>query len=234
SGFRWLNETWLKVDLGVEVYNHQPVGYDLPFLLSRLVYALSGIALVVLASRHFAATLRGRQDKPSRWRQRRRMPETATAPADVLGERPMSAFGMSSERPSFVRTALDVAHFEARNLLSQPGLYIFVPLILLQTIGNTFFQVGAFETPLLLTPGAAAVGSMNTLTLLVAFLILFYTVESVSREWRTGLAPMFYASPARTGAILLGKALATSMVGVAILLACYLGAAIVMLFQGQV
>ena len=70
-------------------------------------------------------------------------------------------------------TVWDVARFEARNLRSQPGLYIFIPLILLQTIGSTFFQVGAFDTPLLLTPGVAAVGSMNTLTLLISFLILF-------------------------------------------------------------
>lgn len=236
SGFRWLNETWLKVDLGVEVYNNQAVGYDVPFLLSRLAYALLGITFAWLAGRHFEANLRGRKDSeaskwPLGWRRRKPEPTAATAP---FTERPLSALGMKSQPPGFLRTAFDVARFEARNLRSQPGLYIFVPLILLQTIGNTFFQVGAFETPLLLTPGAAAVDSMNTLTLLVAFLILFYTVESVSREWRTGLASMFFATPARTGAILLGKALANSLVGVAILLACYLGAAIVMLIQGEV
>jgi ABC-type Na+ efflux pump permease subunit len=239
SGFRWINETWLKVDLGVEYYNHQPVGYDLPFLLSRLVYALLGIALVVLASRHFTATLRGRKDSKSpRWRLWRKTPEASVAaPAastHVFEERSIAALKMRSGPPGFVRTTFDIARFEAKNLLSQPGLYIFVPLILLQTIGSTFFRVGPFETPLLLTPGSAAVGSMNTLTFLVAGLILFYTVESVSREWRTGLAPMFYASPTRMGAILLGKALANSLVGVTILLACYLGAAIVMLAEGKV
>ena len=109
-----------------------------------------------------------------------------------------------------------------------------MPLILLQTIGNTFLQLGAFDTPLLLTPGMAAVGSMNTLTMLVAFLILFYTVESLIREWRTGLAPIYYSTPARTAALLAGKALANAIVGVAILLACYLGASVVMAFQGKV
>ncbi|MEM7356340.1 MAG: M1 family aminopeptidase, partial [Acidobacteriota bacterium] len=238
SGFRWLNETWLKVDLGVEVYNQQPVGYDLPFLLSRLVYVLAGFAAVALASRHFAVNLRGRKaTAPSRWRLLRRKRE-AEPPAEtahaVAAQGSLTDLGMRSGQPSFLRTALDVARFEARNLRSQPGLYIFVPLILLQTIGSTFFQVGAFDTPLLLTPGTAAVGAMNTLTLLVAFLILFYTVESVSREWRTGLAPMFYATPTRTGAVLLGKAMANSIVGVTILLASYLGGAIVMLVQGKV
>ena len=69
--------------------------------------------------------------------------------------------------------------------------------------------------------------------MLVAFLILFYTVESLIREWRTGLAPIYYSTPVRTAAFLAGKAFANAIVGVAILLACYLGASLVMAFQGS-
>ena len=86
------------------------------------------------------------------------MPATTTS-VSVLGDlarAPLSAVGMKVSVPGFVRTVLDVARFEARNLASQPGLYLFVPIILIQTIGSLGFQVGAFETPLLLTSGGGA------------------------------------------------------------------------------
>jgi ABC-2 type transport system permease protein len=240
SGFRWLEETWIKVDLGVEHYNHQPVGYDLPFLLSRLAYAVLGFLLVGLSSRHFAATLRGRTPGKSHRRQAASAASAASAPATtpsplaLLDSGGLGDLAMESRRPGFLRTLVDVARFEARNLRSSPGLYIFVPLILLQVIGSAFSRTGAFDTLLLLTPGTAAVGSMNTLTLLVCFLILFYMVESLHRERVTGLAPIYYATPAGTAAMLAGKAVANSLIGVAILVAAYGAAALVMLFEGQV
>jgi ABC-type transport system involved in multi-copper enzyme maturation permease subunit len=231
SGFRWLNETWIEVDLGVEFYNHQPVVYDAPFLLSRLAYAGLGLLLVVFSTRHFAATLRGER---ARGRSHKAASAPAAAPLATAGSAPLTTLQMGQRVPGFLRTVVDVARFEARNLRSSPGLYIFVPLILLQVIGDSFTQVGAFDTLLLLTPGVAAVGSMNTLTLLVCFLILFYMVESLHRERVVGLAPIYLATPAKTAAILAGKALANSLVGVAVLLAAYLGAAVVMLYEGAV
>ena len=36
SGVRWLGETYLKVDRGADYYNTQRIGFDVPFLLSRL------------------------------------------------------------------------------------------------------------------------------------------------------------------------------------------------------
>ncbi|MCP4657422.1 MAG: hypothetical protein GY856_18610 [bacterium] len=233
SGFRRMDETWLKVDLGVGYSNHQPIDYDVPFLLSRLLFAVAGILMVVLSHRHFAATVRGEKAPEKTRLERRRTPAAAEGEAPEAGRRSLSGLAMSTRRPGLVQTVLDVARFEARNLRGQPGLYIFVPLILFLTIGDNFSQLGAFDTPLLLTPGLAAVGSMNSLTLFVALLILFYTVESVAREWNTGLAPIFYATPARTAALLTGKAVANSIVGVAILVAAYVGAAVVMLDQGK-
>ena len=37
SGFRWLNETWLKVDRGVSFYNNEAIPLDRGFLISRVV-----------------------------------------------------------------------------------------------------------------------------------------------------------------------------------------------------
>ena len=232
SGFRWINETWIKVDKGVEFYNHNPVGYDAPFLASRAVYALLGIGFVAGARRHFARTLRGTAAKPAKRRPRDEA-AASTSPA-AASTAPIAALSMRSRAPGFLRTVLDVARFEARNLASQPGLYLFVPIILIQTVGSLSFELGAFDTPLLLTPGIAAANSMNTLTLLVCFLLLFYSVESVVREWNTRFAPIYYATPARTGAFLLGKAVANAIVAAVVLVAAMIGVAIVLLVQGKV
>ena len=60
AGFRWLNETWLKVDRGVAFYNTAPIPPDAAFLASRAGDGRRwGWAPWRLASRHFAATLRG-------------------------------------------------------------------------------------------------------------------------------------------------------------------------------
>jgi len=231
SGFRWMNETWIKVDRGVDFYNSNPVVYDLPFLLSRIVYVLIGLGIAAGSARHFAATLRGVRVRI----RRRRLVEPAGLPARRgSAEATVASLGMAVRPPGFVRTVLDVARFESRNLASQPGLYLFVPIILIQTIGTLMISVGAMDTPVLLTSGTAAVRSMNTLTLLVCLLLMFYTVESVLRERNTRLVQIFHATPSRTAALLFGKSLANGIVGAVVLLATMLGAWIVMLVQGKV
>jgi hypothetical protein len=227
SGYRWINETWIKVDRGVEFYNTNPVGYDWPFLASRLAYLLLGLALVGSSARHFAATLRG--DRVGR----RRAKAVAPAVEPTSTPAPITRLGMTARVPGFVRTALDVAGFEAKNLAGQAGLYLFVPIIILQVVLNRAFDVGAFDTPVLLTSGVAAVASMNSLTLMLCALLMVYTAESVLRDRTTGLAPVSYATPARTAAMLLGKSLANGIVGVVILLAAMLGSFVVVLFQGN-
>jgi ABC-type transport system involved in multi-copper enzyme maturation permease subunit len=236
SGYRWLNETWLKLDRGVDFYNTTPVGYDLPFLLSRVAYVLVGIGAVGLARRHLERNIRGERAIRLTKKTKGAAPSPESSGDWPTAERsaPVAAIGMRSSSPGFVRTVLDVARFEGRNLRSAPGLYLFVPIILLQTIGTEFFRTGAFDTPLLLTNGVAAVSAMNALTMLVCFLLLFYTVESVLRERNTRLDPILYATPARTAAVLLGKAVANGLVAAVILLASMIGAFIVLLIQGRV
>ena len=57
-GFRWLRETWLKVDLGTAFYNTQPMRVDAGFAWSRLGFVLSGLIAVAATARHFAHTFR--------------------------------------------------------------------------------------------------------------------------------------------------------------------------------
>jgi ABC-type transport system involved in multi-copper enzyme maturation permease subunit len=229
SGFRWLNETWMKVDRGVKFYNEGRIGFDLPFLLSRFLLAGLGLGAVAYSQFRFASGLRGtgkvRATKKAK---------AAAAPSESASRpAPLASLSMGTRPPGLVRGILEVARVEFRELLSSPGLYLFVPLILLQA-ASEFIDVGAMEAPLLITPGLAAVRMMNTLTLLVCLLLLFYTVESLVRDQTTGFSSIVYASPVQSASVLFGKALANSFVGAAILLAALSISFVGMLIQGKV
>lgn len=224
AGFRWLNETWLKVDRGVEFYNTAPIAFDGGFLLSRLGLVVIGLASVALAERRFARQIRGR----AKVRTTGPVPAAAAAPPAPVRLRDL---GMAARGRGFVHDALAVWRFEARELWASPGLYLFVPIIIVQILGNAMIRVGAFDTRLLNTSGSMAVSSMNTITLLVCLLLLFYIVESLIRERSTGIHPVFYATPVRTGAVLFGKALAGALIPAVIFLASFLACVIAILFE---
>ena len=59
GGFRWLNETWLKVDRGVKFYDSAAIPADIGFLASRVVFVALGLLAVELSRWHFSARLRG-------------------------------------------------------------------------------------------------------------------------------------------------------------------------------
>ncbi len=247
AGFRWINETWLKVDRGVDFYNHAPVAFDRVFLLNRLLVVGAGLLALFGAQRAFARSLRGASALPSWWPRRRarsaarRLPPEASEsggsaePAAIPAARkPLSALQMSVKAPGLFRGTWIVLRAELRELRSQPGLYLFVPIILIQVIGTALVAVGAFETPLLQTPGGLAARALNTLTLLTVLLLLFYTVESLERERNTGFGSIFFATPLRSASMLLGKALANSAVGIVVALACLAADLVVLLVQGKV
>lgn len=236
AGFRWLNETWLKVDRGVKFYNSAPVGLDGVFLANRLVLLAVGLGGAWFARRRLAGDLRG-EKVPRRQVEAvdlEALPAGAVA-AEEPGEAPaISGFGMSARAPGLLAGAWTVARAELQELRHQPGLYLFVPLILLQVVGQAFLNTGAFDTPLLYTSGTLAVGVMNMITVLVCLLLLFYTVESLERERRSGFASMFHATPVRTGAILLGKTGANAFIAAVILAAAFVGCMIALAIQGHV
>ena len=206
SGFRWINETWIKLDRGAGFYNTARVGIDLPFLLSRLAFLGVGLLGVVLAQRHLAAHLQGQTssagDGTRRWFRRRNATLEAspgeaggtttgattgvTTGAVVPFPRSLADLRMRTGGAGLVQGTLEVAGTELRNLLASPGLYLFGVLILVQTLGNSLIALGPFQTELLITPGEAAVQSMETLSLLLGLLLMFYTVESIERERADG------------------------------------------------
>src|SRR5208337_3543048 len=115
---------------------------------------------------------------------------------------------MAVTRPGLISGAWHVARIELAELVSSPGLYLFVPLILLQTVSQSLVQVGHLDTPLLVTSGSFAVTAMTQLTTCVCLLLLWYTVDALDRERSTRLAEIAHAAPIRTGSLLLGKAVA--------------------------
>lgn len=223
AGFRWLAETYLKADRGVAFYNETPVQYDAIFLGSRAAF----VALGLLAG-HACVWALNRRTGPRR---------AATAPAAAArrtarGEQAAIALAtqqgsgttlpvMATSPVGFLASTWSFLRVEARQLLRSPGVWLFGPLILLQTFGAALAAFGAFDTPLLHTSGGLAANSFNTLTLLLVLLSLFYTVESLVREERVGAARLIWSTAAPTASIVVGKVLANVLVAAAIL-ACAL------------
>jgi hypothetical protein len=84
AGFRWLQETWLKVDRGVGFYNTGRIGFDLPVLASRLGFCLLGLAAVAWSNARLAATLRGAvRVRPARKREQEARAASEARLADV-------------------------------------------------------------------------------------------------------------------------------------------------------
>ena len=229
AGLRWIKEVYLNVDRGVEFYNHAHVGLDAAIVAQRVACVALGLGAVFLTQARVAARLKGARAR----RGKARLESLAPAPAMRVEPRPLALLDMGSGAPGFWAGALEMARTELRLLGRHPGLYLFVPIILIQLFGGVI-ENGAFDTPLLQTSGTLAVSAMNTLTHLICMVILFYTTESLQRERSTRLGAITYSSPLRTGALLLGKSLANTLLGAVIVVAALVGCAIVLAVQGKV
>ncbi len=233
SGFRWLRQNFLTVDRGIAFYNTRPIDYSAAFLLSRAGVALAGLGLVDLARRHFAGGLR-KARAASRSGQAALVP--AGAVAAVPSAAPLGVLRMTSGSRAgkgALRGALTVARFEAAELFSHPALYVLIS-IFLALISLAFVnQFSAeFGSPIYLTPGVAAAGSLTLLTTSLLLILLFYTVESLRREPDTGAAAVVYTTPVPTPSLLMGKALANGAVLALALLGTLVTAFEVMRRQG--
>ena len=211
SGFRWLNETFLTIDRGVEFYNTAQLRPDAGFLLSRVAFGILGLVAVAGATRSYVGRLR-RGGSDSRVASLFRKRAKGASPAVPSGAATLRGLGMATQPLGFWKAAAAIGREEVRELVRRPGMYLFVPLILWQSIANSVFAIGAFNSRVLLTPGEMAVRQLNTLALLICFLLLFYTVESLHKERGRQLAEIFNSTPIPTGSILLGKTVGNSVV----------------------
>lgn len=235
TGFRWLTRTFIDEDRGVAFYNTAWIMPDSTFALSRVVFGVVGLGGAWLTGRRLART------ESKDWRIANTQAllaeaaRSASAPGSVEHASIAARGGpLPSEvrHPGFFASTWHIVRQETRSLLRSPGVWLFGPLILLQIYGTTAFRPGTLDTEALVTTGTAAAGGFNTLTLLLCFLTLFYTVESLVREERCGMSSMFRASSVPTGAILAGKALANAVLAMVIVVAASLGIGLVILVQG--
>jgi hypothetical protein len=248
AAFRWLNETWLKVDRGVRFYNTQSIPLDGIFWANRILFLILGLGAVGASQAHFTASLRGASKRAARaWiAARGAKPEAIDelvpagvgsaldAESGMTTQRPLADLGMKSGRPGLFAGIWTVARVELAELLSSPGLYLFVPLLVLEAIGPNIVAVGAFDTPILWTSGTLADRSLDPLGILLCLLLMFYTGESFLRDRNTRLAAISSAMPVRTGSLLLGKAVANSMVGVVVLLIQFVTTVALLIYQRKV
>ncbi|MFO0961387.1 MAG: M1 family aminopeptidase [Phycisphaerales bacterium] len=236
TGFRWLDRTWLRADKGASFYNTTPIPLDALFIGNRgALVALGAVALGVAAA---TETRRSRHPYAVAPAEAGRIIEEQTqaaakAPVRAVDAEPgLARLGMTQRDPGWIDTALAEGGAEARELRRSAGLWIFVPLITLESVGASVFVPGPFDTPLLVTPGSFVAQGFNTVTLCSLLLLLFYFTESLGRDEQTRLAPMVRASAARTTAIIAGKALAiVGVVLAAVLVAVWMGMLIAMGIQ---
>lgn len=216
AGFRWLNETYLKVDRGVAFYNTQPIGLDGLIVAQRVGLVALGVGALAWAARReerrwrapYAVDAASRTAIIAAADRARRTQDQAPAP-----HRPMAALGMRQaprDMRSAASAAVDAFRAEARELRRSPGLLIFVPLIALQCAGFVFVP-GAFDTPNLVSAGNFAAQSYNTVTLLSLLMVLYYFTESLARDDRVRIGAIVAASPAPTAALVVGKMLACAL-----------------------
>ncbi len=234
SGFRWLKQTWLMADRGIAFYNANPIGYDGAFLLSRVGHVVFGFVLVAWSRRSLDQSLR-RPGNTRLARLARRVNSLrssgamkrigGTTPSAVPGTAgSLRALDMRQRPRGWWTKTWSVTRAELKELISQPGLYIFVPAVFIFTVVLLDAGAGPFRTPLLVTSGYAATFGLQAATFWMCLLVLFYAVESFRREWSTRVADIFYVSPVPTSAILAGKVLANLVVALAILAATFLAA----------
>jgi len=246
SGNRWLSETWLKADRGVDYYNTQPMVVDPAFALSRVAWCVAGVLAVPLTARTLFRRVRTSTERrlSSNAAQALAAQQVAAA-AQALSGRQAAAISalpsapgvrlgdmrMATHSPGVLAGLWTVLRNELRMLLRSPGVWLFAPLIILQVVGSSLANTQWLGTESLATTGSLATSAFNTLTLLLIFLTLFYTVESMVREERLGFAGLLRASGVRTSSLMVGKILANAGLALVLMAATVVGCTIVLVIQ---
>jgi ABC-2 type transport system permease protein len=241
SGFRWLWETWMKVDMGVDFYNNSAVPLHPLFILSRIFFILLGFTAIALSQLHFRKTLRTDRKKRFFSRFARTDNQTGVPGQDPellinipAPNAPLQLLEMHRRKPLWFSTFWNVLRTETRELRNSAGLYLFIPVIMLDVLTEAVTALGPMDTPLLITPGQFAVHSMGSLTVLGCLLLLFYTVESIRRESSVHLSDIFNSSSVRSSPVLLGKAVANGMIGFLVVMTVFVSGLIILSVQGTV
>jgi ABC-2 type transport system permease protein len=235
SGNRWLSETWLKADRGVDFYNTQPLTMSDAFAVSRVAWCALGLLAAPLSARILYRRTRSAAERRLTPKAAQALAASqAAAVASALPSVPrirLQEMRMQTREPAALAGLWTVLHNELRILLRSPGVWLFAPLIILQVVGSSLASTRWLGTAPLATSGSLAASAFNTLTLLLIFLTLFYTVESMVREERLGFAGLLRSSAVRTPSLMIGKILANAALALVLMAATILGCLIVLLIQ---
>ena len=245
TGFGWFNRTYLQEDRGVDFYNTGSISLDTPFLVSRLLLIALGLGAVAFSQAGFRRSLRQAARTPLRVRKTsvrnvrvksilESPPGAPHAPAALRPALPLSGLAMRSRPPGLFQSVFPLARAELRELITQPGLYLFIPLIVLFTVTSALDSTGMLDTPLLLTAGSMAVAQLQTLTLFTCILLLVYTVEALERDRSVAFSVIRNALPLRSASLLMGKFLALNTIVFVVLGACLATSLLVLARQGHV
>lgn len=251
SGLRWLKQTFFDDDRGITYYNTESIAFDSTYMLHLLVAVLVPVMAIAAAVPSCRAVARGRTsttgDGPiSRrlrrvWAHLRAKAETASAAETesatesesvtrTRDEGALRDLSMGSRPPGLLASAWILLRLEVRTRARQVILYLFM-LMTATTVGEAATSVGAFGAPLTVTAGTLAVRSIGMLTLIVCLILLFDTVESLTRERTTRFDALLFAAPLRTGVMILTKNGASALVMAAMLLAALTSAVAAQAFQ---
>ncbi|MGI9519433.1 MAG: ABC transporter permease, partial [Pirellulaceae bacterium] len=233
-GTRWLNETYFNVDRGAEFYNTQPVKLGTAFLISRFAIIAAGLLGLAITVPLFRRRLRGSKHGSLSAIDQANTKHAGMAKTASGELRSLAAMQMKQQGNGLLHDTWNILRYELKELRHSPSLYLFVPFIIIEVIGTSFFREGAFGTPLLHTSGSLAEGALTVLAILGCLLMMFFTVESQMRERIKKLAPIYYSTPARSFAMLFGKSLANTAVCVVIMAAALVASLIILLIQGVV
>ena len=218
SGVRWLMQSVFEIDRGSSFYNSAPLTMDAMFVMNRiLIITLPLLAVTGAVWHHRKTAVQGKRQRS--WMFWRKNTTDQTTQNDAQSFLQVKTLGMSSHTPSFFASLWHITRIEAYILLRQPVLY----LLILFTIGMVMEMAteagsGPFGARAILSSGSMAVATIAIASFLICLLLLFYAVESYQREKSTQFESILYASPFRTGALLLGKSLALFFICAAVLL----------------
>ncbi len=106
SGFRWLNETWLKVDRGVSFYNNEPIPLDRGFLISRVVVVVLGLLAVALTPCSFRRRRSAARPRAARLALARLAASRRTSPSSRPQADSLASLGMTTATARAVRGGL--------------------------------------------------------------------------------------------------------------------------------
>jgi ABC-2 type transport system permease protein len=209
SGFRWLKQTWLMVDRGVSFYNSTPIHYDAGFIFGRLFYVFLAIGIILLSTQRFAKKFARIPDRKVKVIQ-----QIATPVASAAYLPPKTLPAVSRKIAGAGKQIAGVIQFELRELISQPWLLVVIAIIAFILLMPDRGARGELHVLTLYTSGLMAVSTFTPLTVMLCFFLMFTTADSLHRETTTGLSPLYFSTPARTTAIVVGKTLANFAVAI--------------------